>query len=1092
MVVMTTQPTDEQRAFLAASRVPGSAVMAVGGPGTGKTTALVEAVAQAVGAGARLEQLVILTWSRPDAQRLRRAIVERLGASQLAPVITTVPGWCLGLQERFGTRDAAGELPRLLTGPEQDLQVRELLAAAGPELWPPALRAAIGTAAFAQQVRTGLARARQHGMDPADLEEAGRRAGRPEWVGLGRFFEHYLDVLDAERAWDYTELVHRSRLLMLDETIRDRLAEQTGGLFCDEFAECDPAQIGLMAQVHAMGVTVAVAADPQTSAFGFRGADPRAALDFTTRFAVIGGSEPVRVDFRTVHRGSDAVRAGVVSLLDRLPRAGAPGPPPAPTGAPRAPSGAEGEERRGSTAQPSGSPATVRCLEHESLSSQAQAVAQELRAAHLGGVPWAEQAVICRSGKGGLSVLAGSLAGLGIPVEVAGDEIALAEQTCVLVLLDALRLVLDMAEGHPADDDRQRLIRILNSPLSGLDPAAVRQLGRTLWSAQPHDGTATGEDLVLRRLAACAVLSGSVVGTGALQADDACDPRETAVVDLGRLLGAAARDVGTGRSGYDVLWRLWAGTGWPGRLRSDALGSGTTATAANKDLDAVCALFDMASRHVELTGARGLRMLIAQIEGQEIPGDVARESDPRGRGVRVLTAHRGRGHEWEHVILVDATEGQWPGPRRGEGLVAAPSIGEEQVQPDPGAAGWIQQERRLFLLAASRARRELGIHAVVGGGDERSAVSRFVTEFGAEVVESGRPTVRQRTLDALVGELRRSAVDPQSSGALRAAAVGELRRLSELRDDRGELLVASARPDQWWGLRRARTATGDLDDTDRQPVRLSVTGLERITRCPRCWFLDNQAGGAEPAGTGAGIGSLIHLLAEQSVTADLGLPGMHDAVDDFWPRLGFDVDWRGEQERRATHEMVDRLGRWAVAPRGREVLGVEIPIEYELDLGGDLLVLTGTIDRLELETASGRVWIVDFKTGRRAASRKEAASNVQLACYQLVVAGGACAGHCGGSPRVGGAELVWLRVPASAKRPDMPKVVAQPSLADHPYPPDAGPDSTLDGPTWIHDIARAAVGRIRSGQYPALENPACGYCPHRADCPLWAGTGGRR
>lgn len=1074
MDTMTTDPGDEQEAFVAATRVPGSAVLAVGGPGTGKTSALVDAVVDRVGAGARLEQLVVLTWSRPGAQRLRRALVSRLGRSQLAPVITTVPGWCLGLQSRHGARDASGQLPRLLTGPEQELQVRELLGAAGPGLWPSGLRAAVGTAAFAQQVRTGLARARQHGMDPADLEAAGRLAGRPEWVGLAGFFEQYLDVLDAEHAWDYAELVHRSRLLLLDEQLGEELSGQLKGLYCDEFAECDPAQIGLIGQVHALGVPVAVTADPQTSVFGFRGADPRATADFAGRFAVAGAPEPVRVEFRSVYRGPEELRCGLRSLFARLPLAGAPRPDDGACPGSDDPAAAGRADR-------------IVCHEHASLSEQTQAVAQELRAAHLGGLAWSEQAVICRAGKGGLAALAGSLASLGVPVEVAGDEIVLAEQSCVIVLLDALGAVLGLAEGNPPD--RQRLRSLVYSPLCGLDPSAVRQLGRSLWQAQAQGRSQAGEELVVDRLLEWAAghdPAGPAGGPPPVAAGEPIDARDEALQMLGTLLAAAVDDVTKGRSSYDVLWRVWDGSEWPRRLKSAALSTGTTATAANKDLDAVCALFDMAARHVDLTGARGLRTLIAEVGGQEIPGDVARESDPRGRGVQLLTAHRARGREWARVVLVDAAEGQWPGPRRGEGLIAASQIGEPSAVAPPGTSSWIQQERRLFALAASRARQELSAHVVTGAGDDRARVSRFVTELGAEVRAPSGLRVRQQTLDALVGELRRTAVDPGCGGALRQAAVGELRELASVRDERGAALVPSARPEQWWGL---SSPHGPVPASG--PARLSVTGLERIVRCPRCWFLDSRAGGAEPAGAGASVGSLVHLIAEQGVNAGLDAAAMHAAVDDFWPRLVFEIDWRGEQERVETHEMVTRLDRWRSAERGREVLGVEIPIEYELDLGEDQLLLSGTIDRLERETTSGRLWIVDFKTGRRAPSRKEAMMNVQLACYQLAVGDGACAQLTGGHPDVGGAELVQLRNRESAGCPEMPKVLTQASLRDHPRPPEGTPGPSGVGPTWLHDLARQALGWIRSGQYPAMKNSGCGFCPHRADCPVWAPGGGR-
>ncbi|MDN6799493.1 MAG: AAA family ATPase, partial [Propionibacterium sp.] len=68
---MSFQLLDQQRAFVEACARPHGAVLALGGPGVGKTTALVEAVAQRVEAGAHMDRLVVLTWSRPAAQRLR-------------------------------------------------------------------------------------------------------------------------------------------------------------------------------------------------------------------------------------------------------------------------------------------------------------------------------------------------------------------------------------------------------------------------------------------------------------------------------------------------------------------------------------------------------------------------------------------------------------------------------------------------------------------------------------------------------------------------------------------------------------------------------------------------------------------------------------------------------------------------------------------------------------------------------------------------------------------------------------------------------------------------------------------------------------
>ena len=165
--------------------------------------------------GVPLSRLVVLTGSRSAAQHLRARIVAALGRTQRGLQVTTVHGWCQQLLHRF--EDPEHPMPRLLSAPEQELRVRELLVGRGPQSWPESLRPALGTRGFAREVRAILARARQLGLDPADVAAAGRAAERPEWVAVAEFFNEYLDVLDAEGVIDYAELVHRARLLLTDE-----------------------------------------------------------------------------------------------------------------------------------------------------------------------------------------------------------------------------------------------------------------------------------------------------------------------------------------------------------------------------------------------------------------------------------------------------------------------------------------------------------------------------------------------------------------------------------------------------------------------------------------------------------------------------------------------------------------------------------------------------------------------------------------------------------------------------------------------------------------------------------------------------------
>jgi ATP-dependent exoDNAse (exonuclease V) beta subunit len=70
-------------------------------------------------------------------------------------------------------------------------------------------------------------------------------------------------------------------------------------------------------------------------------------------------------------------------------------------------------------------------------------IADRLRRAHLvDGVPWAQMAVLVRSGRRTIPTLRRALVAAGVPVAVSGDEIPLADDPAVTPLLLMLRCAL--------------------------------------------------------------------------------------------------------------------------------------------------------------------------------------------------------------------------------------------------------------------------------------------------------------------------------------------------------------------------------------------------------------------------------------------------------------------------------------------------------------------------------------------------------------------------------------------------------------------------------------------------------------------------
>ncbi|MFD0866850.1 UvrD-helicase domain-containing protein, partial [Tessaracoccus lubricantis] len=623
----------------------------LGGPGSGKTTLVAEAAAARVKAGSPLERLIVLAHSRAAAQTLRRDITRRLDRAQTEAHVTTIHGLSLGLLRRFWPHEDSPW--RLLRAPEQEARIRELLEGMGPEAWPEEFRAAVGTRAFARQLREVLARARQLSLDPEAIAGMAAMEGDALFRAAAAFIEEYLTVADFAGTLDYAELVYRTRLLLTEQSVAGGVAASFDAVLVDDAHESDHAQVGLVGDLARLGLPVLAVGDPHSRIGGYRGASPTAMADL----AALAGARQAHLT--RGFRSRSVLAESLETLRQRLDqRHASPAPRP---------------ERAGGTVT-----ATV----YDDHSAELAHVSAQLRAAATqDGLSWADLVVVTRAGRAQLSAVAKELVRLGVPVDVSGDEIALAEQPAVAVVLLGLRVC---ADGGAPEADEARLL--LSSQLCGLDGVGQRRLGRALLARHRTEGTSA------------ALLGRSLSEPGLLADLDL--PEAAQARALATLLEEGTTLVERGAEVQEVLWLLWSGTGWPEELRERALRGSRRADA---DLDAMVELFEQAARADELRGAAGARTFLAELSGQEIPADTGRELDISGRGVRVVTAHRTRGLEWERVWVIGVQEGLWPRLTRAGLLVDADRLGPHGLAA-PGQGSHLLPERQLFHVACSRAR----------------------------------------------------------------------------------------------------------------------------------------------------------------------------------------------------------------------------------------------------------------------------------------------------------------------------------------------------------------------------------------------------
>ncbi|MFM9495776.1 ATP-dependent helicase [Streptomyces galilaeus] len=1054
-------------------------LLVLAGPGTGKTTTLVESVAARVASGGDPARILVLTFSRKAAVELRDRMALRMGAAR-APRATTFHSYCYALVRGEQDSGLFAEPLRLLSGPEQDVAVRELLAGQ-VELqrhglahvrWPDDLRACLTTRGFADEVRAVLARSRELGLGPDALDAFAGRIGRPDWRAAASFLAEYLDVLDLHGVIDYAELVHRAVLLAHRPEIAQRLAAQYDAVYVDEYQDTDPAQVRLLRALAGGGRTLVAFGDPDQSIYAFRGADVNGILEFPETFPRRDGRPaPVEV-LRTSRRSGATVLAATRLVTQRMPLT-------------RLPAEKVRAHRDLAAAREGGQ---VEVYTYPTSGTELDNIADILRRAHLeDGVPWGEMAVLVRAGSRTIPTVRRTLTAAGVPLDIDGDDLPLRHEPAVAPLLTALRAVAtaetastaarpaegDDPEGgasgpvdvEPAEAswlDTETALTLLASPLASMDAADLRRLGRALRDDERAAGNPLpppSDELLARALAQPERLAvhDPVYARGAQR--------------LGALLRKARERLAGGGTTEEALWELWAGTPWPTRLERSARRGGAAGRNADRDLDAVCALFATAARAEERTGGRGALNFLAEIEAEDIAADTLTRRAARPDAVRLMTAHRAKGLEWSLVVVAGVQEGLWPDLRRRGSLLEADRIGRDGLAEPLTPGALLAEERRLFYVAATRARDRLVVTAVKAPADDGDQPSRFLTELGVEPKDvTGRPR-RPLSVAALVAELRATTVDPRVSEPLRQAAAHRLARMAALADEDGRPLVPSAHPYRWWGMFEPTESKVPLRDRDR-PVVLSGSALDQLANtCALQWFLGREVKADAPATVAQGFGNVVHVLADEVASghtpADLAV--LMERLDSVWNALAFDAPWKSAQEKEHARVALERFLKWHVMDRtGRTPVASEHDFDVTLEAGEYEVRIRGQMDRVEAD-GDGRAYVVDFKTGRAAPTAREVEHHPQLAVYQLAVREGAVDEVFDGvRPEPGGAELVQLRQGA-AKRDggeSLPKVQAQ---------------EPLDG-EWVGDLLATAAGKVLDERFTPSAGQHCTHCAFRASC----------
>jgi superfamily I DNA/RNA helicase/RecB family exonuclease len=1035
-------------------------LLVVGAPGSGKTTTAIalfeHRLASAAAGDAVQEPVVLLVPGRRAAARVRDEISARLRRTVRGVRVRTPASFAYSVLRARAA--LLGEpAPTLVTGPEQDVVLAELLeghhAGAGARpAWPRGLPPeALRLRGFRAELRDLLMRAAEAGLDATALAELGKAEGRAEWVAAAAVRREYEQVLrlgeltpDRGERFDAARVVDEAvrALRAWPEELPRTPAPRVGTVIVDDYQDATLATARLLRALADGGSEVVLFGDADVGVEGFRGGTPALVHAASADPRQPGGFRARRVVLPTVWRHGGRLREVTRTVTRQLGATGgaahreapgteaARGGPAVAGGAAAAPDDPAGALPGGRAALP---PSGAEVAVVRTRGDEVALVARVLREEHLHhGTAWSAMAVVVRGGAQAAS-LRRTLSAAGVPVAVEAGEYALRDAPAVRPLLLAAEVALT---GRLTADAAAEL---LACPLAGggrLDAVSLRALRRALRAEAIAVGDPrTADELLVDALgdpARCATLPA---------------PVRAAPARVARVLSAARAAGAAGATAEEVLWAVWSAAGLAEPWRRVALAGGTAGDRADRDLDAVLALFRAAEQFTERSPAARPLEFLRHVAAQDIPADSLAPRGGRGEEVQVLTAAAAAGAEWDVVVVAGVQEDVWPDLRVRDSLLGAGDLVERAAGRHVGHGRdarqarrqVLQDELRAFAVAVSRPRRRLLVCAVRDGELAPSPFLDLVEPRGDHEDGEPRPLTDAGVpldLRGLVARLR--AELPDGPDAPTAAA------LLALLAARG---VAGASPDTWW---EARESSSDAPLWGEGGVALSPSSVGTAQRCALRWALE-RVGGRGPASAAQDLGTLVHEIA--AALPHGGPDELAAELDRRWPELGVGGGWVGHRERRRAEAMVERLAGYLAGRPG--------PVEVEREVAADVagVRVTGRADRLE--TASdGTVRVVDLKTGVSVPRADEVGTDPQLGAYQAAIRHGAL----GPGVAPGGGALVYLGVNKVATERH------QPPLAD-------GWAEEMLG-----DVARAVGG----GAFTAAVGPACRGCAVASSCPARA------
>ena len=866
-------------------------LLIVAGAGTGKTKVISHRIARLIAAkAARPDQILAVTFTEKAASEMEARVDVLVPYTSSFAEISTFNSFGERVLRDYALD--AGYPPdfRLLADVDQAIFFRENLFRLPLDYYRP-----LGQPTrHIQEVLGAIRRLKQEDVRPEDYlhyaEELGRAAAGEtdretarKHLELARVYAAYQELLRAQGLIDFEDQVTLViDLLRRRPSVLDELRRRYRYILVDEFQDTNYVQFELVKMLAAGHRNLTVVGDDDQSIFRFRGASLSNILGFEEVFPEAKrivltrnyrSTQPILDAAYRLIRHNDPNRLEFKDQVDKRLRAATPG--------------------RGKS---------IHMLTFDTLAHESDAVADRLLELRAAGAAWRDMAVLVRRNADADPYLR-AFNMKEVPFRFSGSR-GLYQQDEIKVLVAFIRAVTDF------ENSRDLFYLALSD----------------VYKAEPYDMSRIAGYADKKNLSLHSVFKAVSAGTSPVEIAPAT---EETVKRIFADITAYVEMAGTKNAGAVVYAFLERS----GTLKS--LVSPLTPEAEVR-VKNIRLFFDKIKGFSELVENDSLRSFARYLDLLAEVGDnpATSEAELDEDAIHVLTVHKAKGLEFEAVFLVGLVEDRFPGRERPERIPVPDGALKERL---PGRENYAQEERRLFYVAMTRARRALYM--------------TWAKDYGTRRLKKVSPFV----LEAL-------DIPKMPEDVIKASVLEEIRRYA----------LATARPKTAAAVRPAGA------------LRLSFVRIEDYLVCPLKYkFRHDMRVPVLPHHAivfGRVLHAVIHSFLRQRMT---GRAVTIEAVlEDYrknWVNEGF-LSREHEELRKAAGERALRLFVRREDESGRRPDHLERPFRWQ-ERG---LRFSGRFDRVDLEP-SGPV-VIDYKTGEAPTQKdadRAAAESLQMDVYAL-------------------------------------------------------------------------------------------------------------